>query len=62
MKENTKIFINLPVKNLDTAKAFYTALGGTVNPQFSNEQGALHCYVGDYIPDAAYTSFLQILY
>ncbi len=37
---NTKIFINLPVKNLEAAKAFYIALGCTLNEQFSNEQGA----------------------
>ncbi len=37
---NTKIFINLAVKNVDAAKAFYTALGCAVNEQFSNEQGA----------------------
>ncbi|MBP1849783.1 VOC family protein [Rhizobium halophytocola] len=31
------IFVNLPVRDLAAAEAFYTALGGTVNPQFSNE-------------------------
>ncbi len=37
---NTKIFVNLPVQNLEASKAFYTALGFTVNEQFSNEQAA----------------------
>ncbi len=37
---NTKIFINLPVQNLDVSKAFYEALGFSINPQFTNEQGA----------------------
>ena len=37
---NTKVFINLPVKNLEASKAFYTALGYTINEQFSNEQAA----------------------
>lgn len=34
------IFVNLPVRDLAKSKAFYVALGGTVNPQFSNEQAA----------------------
>ena len=37
---STKIFINLPVKNLDASKAFYEALGFSINPQFTNESGA----------------------
>lgn len=32
------IFVNLPVRDLKTATAFYVALGGTVNPQFSNDR------------------------
>ena len=31
------IFVNLPVSNLATSRAFYTALGFTVNEQFSDE-------------------------
>ena len=34
------IFVNLPVVDLDRAKAFYTALGFTCNPQFSDDSGA----------------------
>jgi predicted lactoylglutathione lyase len=34
------IFVNLPVRNLAASTAFYTALGGTLNPQFSNEMAA----------------------
>lgn len=37
---STKIFINLPVKNLDASKAFYQALGYSINPQFTNEDAA----------------------
>jgi uncharacterized protein len=37
---NKQIFVNLPVKDLEKSKAFFTALGYTFNPQFSNEQGA----------------------
>lgn len=31
------IFINLPVRDLAASVAFYEALGGTLNPQFSDE-------------------------
>lgn len=34
------IFVNLPVRDLDRAKAFYTALGFTVNPQFTDHNAA----------------------
>ena len=32
------IFVNLPVGDLAASTAFYVALGGEVNPQFSGEQ------------------------
>ncbi len=32
------IFVNLPVRDLAASAAFYVALGGEVNPQFSDEQ------------------------
>jgi predicted lactoylglutathione lyase len=35
-----KIFINLPVADLQKATAFYTAIGFTNNPQFTDETGA----------------------
>ncbi len=34
------IFVNLPVKDLETSKAFFGALGFSFNPQFTNESGA----------------------
>jgi len=34
------IFVNLPVTDLDRAKDFYTALGYTVNPQFTDHNAA----------------------
>ena len=34
------IFVNLPVTDLDRAKAFYEALGFTNNPQFSDDNTA----------------------
>ncbi len=34
------IFVNLPVTELSASRSFYTALGFTFNPQFSDEGGA----------------------
>ena len=34
------IFVNLPVANLDASVAFYTALGFTNNPQFTDDTAA----------------------
>jgi predicted lactoylglutathione lyase len=33
----TKIFVNLPVKSLDKSVRFFTKLGYTFNPQFTDE-------------------------
>jgi predicted lactoylglutathione lyase len=35
-----QIFVNLPVRDLDQAKAFFGSLGFSFNQQFTNEQGA----------------------
>jgi uncharacterized protein len=40
IKVATKIFVNLPVKNLDRSIAFFTALGYGLNPQFTDETAA----------------------
>jgi uncharacterized protein len=37
---STKIFVNLPVKDLKKSMAFYKALGFTVNPQFTDDTAA----------------------
>jgi len=34
-----QIFINLPVKDLQKSSDFYTSLGFTINPQFSDDKG-----------------------
>lgn len=34
------VFINLPIKDLEKTKAFFTALGFTFNPQFTDEKAA----------------------
>lgn len=35
-----KIFVNLPVSDLPKSKNFFTALGFTINPQFTDETAA----------------------
>lgn len=37
---STKIFVNLPVRDLEASKAFFGALGYTFNAQFSDETAA----------------------
>lgn len=51
---NTQIYVNLPVKNLDKSKAFFSSLGYSFNAQFTNEQGA--CMV---VSDDIYVMLLQ---
>jgi predicted lactoylglutathione lyase len=48
-----QIFVNLPVKDLARSKAFFTELGYSFNPQFTNDQGA--CMV---ISDTIYAMLL----
>lgn len=36
----TKVFINLPVRDLEQAKAFYEGVGWTINPNFTDETAA----------------------
>jgi len=48
MNNNTKIFVNLPVKNLTKSVEFFTKLGFTFNPQFT-DKNATCMNVGDNI-------------
>jgi len=48
-----QIFVNLPVRDLAKAKAFYAAVGAVNNPQFSDETAA--CMVWS---DTIYTMLL----
>jgi predicted lactoylglutathione lyase len=41
-----QIFVNLPVRNIERTKAFFSSLGYGFNPDFSNEQ-ALSMVLGD---------------
>jgi predicted lactoylglutathione lyase len=36
----TAMFVNLPVTDLERAKAFYTGVGFTINPQFTDHNAA----------------------
>jgi predicted lactoylglutathione lyase len=36
----TQMFVNLPVTDLERAKAFYTALGFSINPEFTDHNAA----------------------
>lgn len=36
----TSMFVNLPVTDLERAKAFYTAIGFSINPLFTDENAA----------------------
>jgi len=46
---NKQIFVNLPVKDLNKSKEFFSALGYTFNPQFTNESGACMVIAEDSI-------------
>jgi uncharacterized protein len=48
-----KLFVNLPVRDLNRSKEFFTRLGFEFNPKFTNEQGA--CMV---ISDHAFVMLL----
>lgn len=50
---STKIFVNLPVKDLERSKAFFSKLGYSFNPQFTDDKAA--CMV---IGDDIYTMLL----
>ena len=50
----TKIFINMPVRDLKASVAFFTQLGFSFNPQFTNESGT-----GMIISDDIYVMLLE---
>jgi predicted lactoylglutathione lyase len=51
----TQIFLNLPVKDLDRSVAFFTKLGYTFNPQFTDEKAT--CMI---ISDTIYVMLLTV--
>ena len=46
---NKQIILNLPVKDLDKSRCFFSALGITFNARFSSEHSAFMHIVGDTI-------------
>jgi predicted lactoylglutathione lyase len=53
----TKIFVNLPVRDLDKSMAFFTGLGFSFNPQFTDEKAG--CMV---ISDSIFAMLLTEAY
>ena len=54
-----KIFVNLPIKNMERSKAFFGALGFGFNPQFTNDQGACMVISDDIFAMLLVESFFQ---
>lgn len=54
-----KIFVNLPIKNMERSKAFFGALGFSFNPQFTNEQGACMVITDDIFAMLLVEPFFQ---
>ena len=54
MADSRKLFVNLPVRNLQKSKDFFGALGFSFNPQFTDENAA--CMV---LSDEAFVMLLQ---
>ena len=56
---NTKIFVNLPSHDLEASKAFYLALGATLNTNFTDDNAACIVWNDDIYFMVLKTSFLQ---
>lgn len=61
---NKQIIFNLPVQDLDRSKAFFAALGFSVNPRFSNENALFMNVVDDTLhvmlmTEALFTSLIN---
>jgi hypothetical protein len=57
---NTKIFVNLPVEDLPKSIAFFTALGFTFNPQFTDESATCMIVAEDiYVMLLTHAKFRQ---
>jgi hypothetical protein len=61
---NKEIIFNLPVRDLDKSKAFFSALGFSFNPRFSNESAAFMVVVDGSInamlmTEAFFKSFIN---
>lgn len=56
---NRQIYVNLPVKNLERSKAFFSSLGFDFNPQFTNEKAACMVVADDIYVMLLVESFFQ---
>jgi uncharacterized protein len=56
---STQIYVNLPIKNLERTKAFFSSLGFAFNPQYSNEQAACMVVADDIYVMLLVESFFQ---
>jgi predicted lactoylglutathione lyase len=56
---NKQIYVNLPVKNLEPTKAFFSSLGFTFNAQYTNEQAACMVVADDIYVMLLVESFFQ---
>jgi uncharacterized protein len=61
---NKQIIFNLPVQDLERSKAFFAALGFTINPRFSNENALFMNVVDDTLhvmlmTEAFFTSLIN---
>jgi predicted lactoylglutathione lyase len=56
---STQIYVNLPVKDLERTKTFFSELGFTFNAQFTNEQGACMVVADDIYVMLLTESFFQ---
>ena len=54
-----KIFVNLPIKDMQRSRAFWDALGFSFNPQFTNEQGACMVIADDIFAMLLVEPFFQ---
>lgn len=56
----TKIFVNLPVKDLNKSKDFFSNIGFTINPQFTDETAACVVISEDiYVMILTHTKFKE---
>ena len=55
----TQIYVNLPVKNIERTQAFFTSLGFSFNPQFSNDQAICMVVADDIYVMLLVESFFQ---
>ncbi len=44
---STQVFVNLPTTDLERGKAFYTAIGASINPLFTDENAACIVFSDD---------------